>query len=81
MDEVLGMVLTWSFFPTADFGYLFIQFLLFRFFDISKLWPAIYFDKQIKHGAGTILDDVVAGLYSGATFLLIIFLWEKYNFS
>lgn len=39
-------------------------FLLFRFFDIWKPWPASLFDKRSQHGLDVMMDDVVAGLYA-----------------
>ena len=38
-------------------------FFLFRFFDIVKIYPANWIDKNIKNSFGIILDDLVAGLY------------------
>lgn len=69
IDEVIGMLVTWSFFPTGDMNSLIIMTVIFRFFDIVKLWPASYFD-NMKHGAGTILDDVISGLFAGLVFLM-----------
>ncbi len=70
MDEFIGMFVTWLFFPSHDFKHLLTIFVLFRIFDIVKLWPASYFD-NLTHGAGTILDDVVSALFSGICYLLI----------
>lgn len=39
-------------------------FLLFRFFDIVKPYPANFFDKEIKNGFGVMMDDAVAAFYS-----------------
>lgn len=70
MDEVLGMWTTWLFTLNGQttLPSLFYAFCLFRFFDIFKIFPATYFDKQITHGAGTILDDIVSGLFAGAIY-------------
>ena len=57
--------------------YLYI-FLLFRFFDITKPFPANFFDKNFKNCFGVIIDDVIAGLYVVLTF--IIFMIIKSNF-
>lgn len=70
IDEVIGMLVTWSFVQTIDFPVLFLVFSLFRFFDIIKIWPASYFDR-LHHGFGTIADDVVSGLYAGIITLLL----------
>ena len=40
-------------------------------FDIFKIEPVRYIDKNLKHGAGVILDDVVAGLYAGIVYRVI----------
>lgn len=66
MDEVIGMLVTWAFiFPSNEPLDLFLVFIIFRGFDIFKLWPASYFDKKIKHGFGTIFDDVLSAIYAG----------------
>jgi phosphatidylglycerophosphatase A len=64
IDEVIGMLLTWSFVMSVDFPTLFLVFAVFRFFDIIKIWPASYFDR-LHHGMGTITDDVISGIYAG----------------
>jgi phosphatidylglycerophosphatase A len=71
IDEVLGMTTAWLFIQNHNLLHLFILFVLFRFFDIVKVWPASFFDKKIDHGAGTILDDIVSGIYAGLVYLLI----------
>jgi len=69
IDEVIGMLITWSFVRTIDFPILFLVFSLFRFFDIVKIWPASYFDRM-HHGFGTITDDVISALYAGIIAML-----------
>jgi phosphatidylglycerophosphatase A len=64
IDEVIGMLITWAFVMTTQFHHLFLVFMLFRFFDIVKIWPASYFDR-LHHGIGTITDDVISALYAG----------------
>jgi phosphatidylglycerophosphatase A len=73
MDEVLGMWTAWLFTLNGEQNLLtlFIVFALFRIFDIYKFWPASYFDKKVTHGAGTILDDIISGIYAGLVFLLL----------
>jgi len=72
IDEVIGMLITWSFVMSIQFHTLFLVFALFRVFDIIKIWPASYFDR-LDHGIGTITDDVVSALYAGALVKLITF--------
>ena len=75
IDEAIGMTTAWFFHPYGTLLELMILFTLFRFFDIVKVWPASYFDKQVEHGYGVIADDIVAGLYAGLVFLLGNFLY------
>jgi len=51
-----------------------VAFISFRFFDITKIYPANIFDKKIEGPLGVIGDDIIAGIYS----LMIIFI-IKYN--
>ena len=39
-------------------------FLTFRFFDIIKIWPTNWVDKNIQGGFGIMIDDVVAAAQS-----------------
>lgn len=64
IDEVIGMLVTWTFVQSVELPILFLVFVTFRFFDIIKIWPASYFDR-LHHGIGTITDDVISGLYAG----------------
>lgn len=81
IDEVLGMFIAVAptlfidtFEPKRFFMYLAGAFFLFRFFDIAKVWPANFFDKE-SLAADVIVDDVIAGVYS-AIILLVILAWE-----
>ena len=72
IDEVIGMLITWCFvFPSINIIDLSLVFVLFRAFDIIKIWPATYFDKKILHGSGTIIDDVISGVYAGISVVLV----------
>ena len=73
IDEVIGMLITWAFTMSIDFPVIFLTFSTFRMFDIIKIWPASYFDR-LHHGAGTITDDVISGVYAG----IITFLAQKF---
>lgn len=63
IDEVAGYLVTMFALPFSWPGVI-LGFFLFRFFDITKIPPARYFDRQVKNGYGVVLDDVVAGIYS-----------------
>jgi len=56
----------------------FVGFLIFRFFDILKIQPALYFDER-KNGCGIMMDDISAGLYAGILSPVIThFLWFRF---
>ena len=55
--------------------YYALFFILFRYFDIMKPFPVIFFDKNFKNSFGVIMDDVCAGLYVVLT--LICFMIVK----
>lgn len=71
IDEVIGMLITWSFVQSLEWHKLFLVTVFFRFFDIIKFWPASFFDRD-PHGYGTILDDVVSGIYAGLFVFIIL---------
>ena len=75
IDELLGVFFIFLFYEFIfiynDFITYFLIFFIFRFFDISKIFPASYFDKQLQNGYGVILDDIVAGLYTVLTMIII----------
>ena len=48
---------------TEILKFYFIMFVLFRIFDITKPFPASYYEKNFKNSFGVIMDDVCAGLY------------------
>ena len=50
--------------------YYFIIFILFRIFDITKPFPASYYEKNFQNSFGVIMDDVCAGLYVVAILVL-----------
>lgn len=60
VDEVAGTLLALAFAPQGPFG-VFAAVLLFRFFDVLKIFPANVAER-LPGGVGVVLDDVVAGL-------------------
>ena len=64
IDEVLGQWI--ALIPASLDLYSFgIGFVLFRFFDITKICPASWADKKLGGGLGIMLDDLIAGVYAG----------------
>ncbi|MGA3207790.1 MAG: phosphatidylglycerophosphatase A [Syntrophales bacterium] len=74
IDEMVGF--QWAMFlivPTVL--HVFIGFILFRLFDILKIFPAGYVHRRLPGGYGVVIDDVVAGMYANIALLLIIKFW------
>jgi phosphatidylglycerophosphatase A len=74
IDEVVGVSTAWLFLYKHSIASWIALFVIFRFFDIVKIWPANYLDEKVTHGAGTILDDNVSGIYTGIVLLLLQYL-------
>ena len=70
IDEVVGYLVTMISFPYG-WKYLLAGFILFRFFDIVKIWPASWFDRSGKRGWGVVMDDVCAGVYANIVLQII----------
>ena len=68
IDEFLGIYLILIFYDQIQiintYISVFLIFILFRFFDIVKIFPANIIDKNLNNALGVILDDLVAALYT-----------------
>jgi phosphatidylglycerophosphatase A len=74
VDEVAGQLI--SLFPLTLFVHwsivaVIISFILFRFFDIVKPYPARKLE-ALKGGFGVMCDDLIAGVYAAAITCLIV---------
>lgn len=68
IDEILGLALVYMWVPASPLN-LAVGFGLFRFFDITKLGPVGWCERRWHgHAAGTLLDDLVAGVMVVAVF-------------
>ena len=75
IDELIGMWI--SLLPVIYIAssqkdrtiYAVVALILFRFFDILKIFPANVIDKKMKNSLGVLLDDLIASIYT------IIFLY------
>jgi phosphatidylglycerophosphatase A len=63
IDEIAGQLIALATFPARPL-WLVCGFLLFRFFDITKPFPARRIDQTWRSGTGVMADDVVAGIYA-----------------
>ena len=75
IDELLGIFIILIFY---DFIFIFndiitliLIFFIFRLFDIIKIFPANYIDTNLKNGFGVIMDDIVAGIYTIFTLMIL----------
>ena len=69
VDEWVGQWITFSFLP-VNYTIAILGFLLFRFFDISKVGPVKFFEK-LPGAWGVMADDIIAGILSMVSLLLI----------
>lgn len=81
VDEVLGQLIAIGLAlylggqPFVDWKLMTVGFVFFRVFDISKVWPASYFDRHVKNALGVMLDDVAAGVWAGICTWMALSLW------
>ena len=75
IDELIGVFSILIFYDYIfiynDFLTIIIIFLIFRIFDIVKPFPANYIDKNLKNGYGVIIDDIIAGIYTTLTMIIL----------
>jgi phosphatidylglycerophosphatase A len=70
IDEIVGFV-TANFLAPPRLSVLLWSFVLFRFFDIAKVFPINRLEK-LPAGGGVVLDDVMAGLYTLISLRLLL---------
>ena len=73
VDEVAGQLIALfplTLFTPRSWVAVIVSFILFRFFDIVKPYPANKL-QELNGGAGVMLDDLVAGMY-GAVIVSIV---------
>lgn len=68
VDEWIGVGIALGFVELSWMS-LVLAFVLFRLFDITKPPGVRFFDRRHLNSWGTMLDDVVAGLYAGLILL------------
>ncbi len=78
IDEFLGIYLILLFYDQIKiinpYVTIILIFILFRFFDILKIFPANIVDKRLKSAFGVILDDLIAGIYT----IIILYVVNAY---
>tara|TARA_B100000902_G_scaffold86451_2_gene90664 strand:+ start:9069 stop:9551 length:483 start_codon:yes stop_codon:yes gene_type:complete len=80
LDEVIGYLIIIASLSLLQFPIenhiWFLSFILFRIFDVVKLWPARNLEK-LHGGHGILLDDIAAGFQTLITILLL----DNFNLS
>ena len=71
IDEVLGQFLVLIFISLEVLEVL-LAFILFRFFDILKIFPANIVDKKYSNHYGVVFDDIIAAIQA----LIVIFIFK-----
>jgi len=71
IDEIVGFQYA-MFLVMPTVFHILLGFVLFRVFDIVKIFPARYFEKRLPAGYGVVADDIVAGIYSNVILSLLI---------
>ena len=71
IDEIAGMIFTF-FLVTPTAVHILAGFLLFRFFDVVKIFPANWFQRRLPGGLGIVADDLAAGVYANLVLLALI---------
>ncbi len=77
IDEIAGMAVTLYANP-LNIGTGLAGFLLFRFFDISKLPPIRQVEQRFAGGWGIVLDDIAAGVMANLVLRLGIYLVSSF---
>jgi phosphatidylglycerophosphatase A len=72
IDEVAGQWLACAVAPLSLSGFT-LAFVLFRFFDITKLWP-VSLGERLPGGWGIMTDDMIAGAMSAI--LVVALRWQ-----
>ena len=71
IDEWAGQLITFFLIPIS-IPTLILGFVLFRFFDIIKPFPA-HTMEELDGGAGITFDDVIAGVYANISLLAMLY--------
>lgn len=65
-DEIVGYLVA-MFLAPSGWLWVAIGFVLFRLFDIWKPFPIGWIEHRLRGGVGTMLDDLLAGIYAWAS--------------
>ncbi len=78
IDELVGMWLAMAISGLSLVG-VFLSFIFFRIYDITKPSLIGKIDKEVKGGLGVVADDALAGVLAGLSVLLVIHILGFFN--
>ena len=70
IDEFIGQQIPLFFIQISTLNVI-LMFVFFRFFDILKIFPSNYIDKNYKNSFGIIADDLIAGIQATIVILFL----------
>ena len=76
IDEVAGVLVCYMFLQYSTFN-LVMGFILFRLFDIAKIFPANWAQDKLPGGLGVVMDDLVAGAQGGLILYYLPLILQK----
>ncbi|GMT48469.1 MAG: phosphatidylglycerophosphatase A [bacterium] len=74
IDEAVGYLTALACLPN-NWLIILLAFVLFRFFDILKIYPVNLIENKVPGGLGVVLDDFMAGVYANICLQVLIALW------
>jgi phosphatidylglycerophosphatase A len=75
IDEIAGILVTFTGLPFNIISVVF-GFLIFRALDIWKPYPISWMERHLSGGAGIVMDDVAAGIFSNLLLRATIFFYN-----
>ena len=75
IDEIAGILVTFTGLPFNIISVVF-GFLIFRALDIWKPYPISWMERHLSGGAGIVMDDVAAGIFSNLLLRGIFFFYN-----
>ena len=76
IDEFIGQLIP-LIFININFVEIILSFILFRFFDIFKIFPANFIDKKFTNFFGVMFDDIIAGIQSSIVIIIFKNTYER----
>jgi len=76
IDEIAGILVAFLGLP-YNMVTVIAGFLIFRFFDILKPFPIRHLEMKLPGGAGIVMDDILAGIYSNLVLRALLLFFQE----